>query len=270
MSITIGTSYKTEIPALKALWKEAFGDDDACIDLFFDTAYAPEGVFVVREDDAVQAMACYFPVTICAQQRGWSAAYLYAVATDKGARGRGFCGRLLRHAEEFLAPRGVKALLLVPGAPSLREFYMRYGFSPFSTVCTREGAAIAVEAQAEEISPPEYLMLREEFLAARGYVSSPVPMLEFQARMAKLYGGALLRLPQGGCACVAKDGDGRAVIYELLSAEGEASDASLAAQTVGASCYTARMPGESEPFAMVKWLTTKPELPPIYLGIALD
>ena len=273
MNLSMGTSLRGDIPALKALWKQAFGDEDAAIDAFFTTAYTPEGVFVLREDGQVRAMACWLPATICWDRRGWRAAYLYAVATDREARGRGYCGKLLAFAAGFLEPRGVKALLLVPGEPSLRQFYRKHGYEDFSTVDLAELNAIPAAGEAEWIEAPGYLELREQFLASRAYVSSPVPVLEFQNALARVYGGGLLHLTQGdreGCACVAKDGQGRAILYELLWPGDQLEGASLAAAAVGARDMLVRTPGEGTPFAMAKWLTEKPKLPAPYLGLALD
>lgn len=271
--IRVGTSLKTDIPALKALWKQAFGDDDACIDAFFRSAYTPEGVFVLREDGAVKAMACWFPETVCWARKGWSAAYLYAVATDKSSRGRGYCGRLLSFAEGFLAPRGVKVLLLVPGGESLRGFYQRYGYHDFTTVHLLEADAATTAGSAEWVEPPAYLELREQFLAHHAYISCPVPVLAFQQRIAQLSGGGMARISQGGlegCACVAKDGNGRAVLYELLWPGDPLEGASLAAGLAGAGRMLIRMPGGETPFAMAKWLSEKPKLPVPFLGLALD
>ena len=273
MNVTVGTSLQADIPALKALWKQAFGDEDAAIDAFFTTAYTPEGVFVLKEGGQVRAMACWLPATVCWDRRGWRAAYLYAVATDLDARGRGYCGRLLAFAEGFLEPRGAKALLLVPGEPSLRQFYGRHGYEEFSAVDLTELEAAPAAGESEWVEAPVYLELRERFLAGRSYVSVPVPVLEFQNALARVYGGGLLRLIQGdreGCACVAKDDQGRAILYELLWPGDKLEGASLAAAAVGAKEMLVRTPGGGTPFAMAKWLGEKPKLPLPYLGIALD
>lgn len=273
MSIQTGTSLNTDIPALRRLWKQAFGDEDACIDAFFNTAYTPERVLVLREDGQVRAMACWLPMTVCQASRGWPAGYLYAVSTEASARGRGFCRQLLAFAEEFLAARGIKVLLLVPGGPSLRQFYRRCGYADFTTVDMEELRVTAAQGQAEPIAAPEYLELREQLLSDRPYVSCPVPVLEFQDALARLYGGGLVRLSGSGtegCACVARDAGGRAVVYELLWPGDRAEGASLAAGLVGAERALVRAPGSTTPFAMANWLIKQPECRPPYLGLALD
>ncbi len=262
-----------DVPALRALWKQAFGDGDDCLDPFFTKLYRPEDAFVVREKGAVAAMAFQLPMTVCYRGRSWAAAYLYAVATREDARGKGCCSALLDFAAKELERRGVKALLLVPGGPSLREFYRARGFSDFSTADRFETEDLAGHGEAGPVSPPVYRELRERFLRDLAYVSCPVPVLAFQERVAGLSGGGLYRLSDGrneGCACAAAGADGRAVIYELLWHGDRARGASLAARAVGAKRALVRAPGTGAPFAMAKWLCAPPELPAPYLGIALD
>lgn len=262
-----------DISELKRLWQEAFGDDEALIDGFFSKLYRPDGVFVCRDGDTVPAMACHLPMTICCENRGWPAAYLYAVATDKRYRSRGLCGQILDFAAKFLPSTGAKALLLVPGSSSLREFYHQRGYADYTTVDMDELTVESVDGTAEPVAAPVYLELREQLLQSRAYVSCPVPVLEFQKALAELYGGGLYHLTKGsleGCACAARDGNGRAILYELLWPGDRVEGAALAATAVGAKRVLCRTPGKGEPFAMVQWLTQPPDLPAPYLGIALD
>ena len=78
-----------DIPALKALWKQAFGDTDAEIDSFFKTVYPEATGFCAEEDGAVIAMLFALPLTLAHGEETQKAAYLYAVATDEAFRGRG-------------------------------------------------------------------------------------------------------------------------------------------------------------------------------------
>lgn len=271
--MTPGLSRPEDVPVLRKLWTQAFGDGDELLNPFFSMLYRPEDAFVIREGGQVKSMAFQLPMTICADGRGWRAAYLYAVATGETARGKGFCAELLAYAGEVLAERGCRALLLVPGEPGLRAFYRAKGYVDFSTVDRFETEAAPWPGGAEEIEPPEYLELREGLLAERAYVSCPVPILAFQKRMARLQGGGLFRLYDGrteGCACAALDGGDRAIVYELLWPGEREQGAALAARAVGAARAAARIPGGETPFAMVRWLAEAPALSNPYLGIALD
>ena len=50
-----------DIPALKALWVQAFGDTDAEIDSFFKTVYPEATGFCAEEDGAVIALLFALP-----------------------------------------------------------------------------------------------------------------------------------------------------------------------------------------------------------------
>lgn len=271
--MTAGLSRPGDVPELRRLWSQAFGDGNELLDPFFSQLYRPEDAFVIRENTQVRAMAFQLPMTICEGEKGWRASYLYAVATSKAARGKGLCTKLLAYAEGVLAGRGCKALLLVPGDEGLREFYRARGYEDFSTIDEFEADPAPVTGTAERLDPPEYLELRERLLADRAYVSCPVPVLTFQKWIAESCGGGLYRLSSGGiegCACAALDRAERAVVYELIWPGKQELGAALAAGAVGAARAVVRGPGTKKPFAMVRWLTDAPTLSPAYFGIALD
>ena len=53
-----------DLPAQKALWKEAFGDSDQDIALFYDTCGRPEELLLLWEDGALVSMAALLPHTL--------------------------------------------------------------------------------------------------------------------------------------------------------------------------------------------------------------
>ena len=91
----------THIPALRQLWQEAFGDSDAFLDGFFDTAFSPDRCLCVFEEDlaaAVYWFDCRFA--------GRKIAYLYALATKKSHRGRGIARALMEETVARLQKTG--------------------------------------------------------------------------------------------------------------------------------------------------------------------
>ena len=60
-----------DIPALKALWKQAFGDTDAEIDSFFKTVYPEATGFCAEEDGAVIAMLFALPLALAHGGKGF-------------------------------------------------------------------------------------------------------------------------------------------------------------------------------------------------------
>ena len=81
----------TQIPALRNLWKEAFGDTDAFLDTFFSTAFSEERCRLVTIEVDVAAALYWFDCLYMDQ----SAAYSYAVATATAYRGQGICHKLM-------------------------------------------------------------------------------------------------------------------------------------------------------------------------------
>ena len=76
-----------DIPALRQLWQEAFGDDDAFLELFYTFGFAPDRCRCVTVDGKVAAALYWFDC----QYQGRPLAYLYGVATRKAFRGKGLC-----------------------------------------------------------------------------------------------------------------------------------------------------------------------------------
>ena len=96
-----------DIPALKAIWNEAFAEDSRQdIDEFFETLY-PNATGFCAEDETgcVCAMLFALPQTIVKGEKQLKAAYLYAVATKKEHRGQGYCRAVMAYAEKELRKR---------------------------------------------------------------------------------------------------------------------------------------------------------------------
>ena len=55
--VEIRPSRVEELEQQKRLWKAAFGDDEAYIDLFYNTCARPEDVLILSEDGQLCSMA---------------------------------------------------------------------------------------------------------------------------------------------------------------------------------------------------------------------
>lgn len=129
-SHAIGTPTHAQIPALRSLWKEAFGDTDDFLDVFFQTAFHPDRCHCITIDDQIAAALYWF--TCSYQER--PVAYIYAVATAKSHRGRGLCHKLLDYTHKHLEKKGYLGALLVPGSKELFYFYEGIGYR----ICSRQ------------------------------------------------------------------------------------------------------------------------------------
>ena len=89
-----------ELSRQRELWKLAFGDSDGYIDLFYKTAAGPEDVLVLLEDGVVYSILALPAVELALPDGDTaSSAYVYALATDPAARGRGYGRMLLRYVD---------------------------------------------------------------------------------------------------------------------------------------------------------------------------
>ena len=115
-------SRKGDENALKALWREVFGDTDEYIDAFFQNVYQPSMASVIEEDGTVVAAAYAVPFG--------AVRYIFAVATRPEYRGRGY-GRAVVFAAaggEPVQRRDSQALLRYRGVFLRRaRRYLRRG-----------------------------------------------------------------------------------------------------------------------------------------------
>ena len=172
-----------DIPALRALWKEAFSDTDDFLDLFFREAFAPERALAVKEGNAVLA-ALYWFDCICEKA---PCVYVYAVATKKEHRGKGICRFLMAKLHQEMDSLG-KSAVLVPADEGLRPFYARLGYRNFGgrdeIFCHAEGAPVA----AEKLSADDYMQKRRQLLPSGGILQEGETQSLLQ-NMLTFYGG---------------------------------------------------------------------------------
>lgn len=209
----------------RELWQLAFGDDGAYVDNFYQTYYKPERMLLLEEDGVVQSMTAWFDTQLVLPGEGrFRAAYLYAVATDPAARGRGLAGRLLAGADEYFRGLAIPAVTTVPAEPSLHNFFGANGFRECFTLFQEdldpgELPAPAWDNPLRPVSPAEYGAVREKILADCPHIAYPEEALAYQAGCCALSGGGLFagETEDGPvCACAEGDGAGLVVYKELL------------------------------------------------------
>lgn len=141
-----------DVPALRELWKEAFGDGDRFLDQFFEGPFAPERSRVAVVEGAVSGALYWFPASC----RGQSLAYLYGVATAARLRGRGLCSGLMADTQAYLSAQGIDGMLLVPGSASLFRFYARLGYAPCCPQGRMKVQAAGPALPLKPVSPRRY------------------------------------------------------------------------------------------------------------------
>lgn len=242
------------IPQLRSLWKAAFGDEDAYLDLFFCTAFSPDRCRCVVEEGRVLAALHWFDVS-CG---GAPMAYLYAVATDPAARGRGLCRTLMENVRQLLKCRGYAGILLKAADEGLRQMYQRMGYTPCTTNCARTFDVGDEIVRLHKVGTAEYAWLRRSFLPQGGVIQEGV-MLDFLAEQAQFYTGA-------GFLAAVSVYDGECFCHELL---GDISAAPGILRALGFARGAFRYPGTGEFFA--SFCPLIPDCPvPRYFGLSLE
>ena len=243
MTIEHRRPHPGEEGALRALFTEAFGDEDFT-DLFFARGYSRERCLAAYEGALLGALH-WFDCTL----DGKKAAYVYGFAAFRHCRGRGIGSALIRAAVETLQGEGYERILLVPAEESLFGYYERFGFRAVSTIREMEiGAGEALSIRQLTVS--EYAAARRKLLPEKGVLQEG-PCLELLSGYADFYA-----TPR---ALAAVTGD---MVWELL---GDGADAPGLIAALNLKSATVRMPGPGRPFAMALGGTGE-----CYLGLALD
>ena len=251
--MTIDTPKLGQIPHLRRLWQEAFGDTDRFLDSFFAIAFSPDQCRCVTENGRVTAALYWFD---CGCE-GEKMAYLYAVATAKDCRGRGLCRRLLENTHSHLESLNYAGTILVPADDALRQMYGRMGYLPAAAVAEFSCPAGAEPAALQSLTPEEYSVRRRELLPAGGVIQEG-PLTDLLADQCGLFGGEDFLL----AAWVEDD------VLHTEEFLGSREAAPGIVKTLGAEKGIFRTPGEDKPFAMYRPLTKLcPE--PDYFGISL-
>ena len=172
-----------DIPALRALWQEAFSDSDAFLDLFFARGFALERALTVKEGDNILAALYWF---YCSWDENRSA-YIYAVATKKEHRGKGVCRALMDKLHKEMGAMG-SSTILVPADDGLRKFYARMGYRDFGGIEEACSYPAGAPVTVQKLSVTEYMQKRRGLLPEGGIVQEG-EVLPFLESMLTFYGG---------------------------------------------------------------------------------
>ena len=253
--MNINMPHVSQIPALRALWKEAFEDTDEFLDIFFKKIFHPKRCRCISDGEQVTAALYWFD---CLHE-GKKIAYIYAVATAKSCRGQGLCRKLMDDTHHHLASLGYEGALLVPGSKELFEMYEKMSYQTCSAVREFQCKAQPQELQLLEIDQFEYAKLRK-LLLPKGSVVQENENLDFLQTYAHFYMGLGFLL----AAFVEND---TLFGIELL---GDITAAPAITYTLGYEKGSFRTIGNGRPFAMYHSLGDSTLLPPSYFAFAFD
>ena len=215
----------------RALYDEAFPGEDA---RFTEALFAlgfPQHLVAMGEGSELCSMLFALPYDIVTENGPVKANYLYAVATAKAQRGKGYAKKMLRRVAE----RGIPVFLR-PMSPSLFDFYKDAGFTPFSPYREWSGEAKDGDlAGILSLSKEAYLSARDSFLKPP-YCRMSADFLSLSYSL-----GGAVGLDGKFAALYERDGD--TVLFKEWW--GEVDLAPLAAKFLGAARFTARTPDKT-------------------------
>lgn len=252
--MTIDRPTPNQLPGLRDLFREAFGDTEEFLDVFFTRAYSPERCRCITQGKTVAAALYWFDCS----WKGKRLAYFYGVATAQSHRGQGLCRLLMEDTHVYLRQLGYDGCLLVPQSEDLFAMYGKFGYRLCSHVAQISCRAAGPAATLEEVDPSRYAQVRLQLLPKEGVVQEGVT-LDFLSVFARLYVGPNLAL-------AAYPHEGKLVVCELLG-DPQAAPGILTALGYGEGTF--RTPGQQTPFAMYHPLGNDPAAP-AYFGLALD
>ena len=259
--MTIKYTRESDIPALRQLWKQAFGDEDAFLDSFFSVAYSPERSLCVWEDGKPVAALYWFDQ----RWREHTIAYVYGVATEQSYRNRGVGSKLLKGLERRLKERGYYGIILVPENPQLVLFYERLGYKVATTLAHYTvPAAGPPDPELRQITWEKYAFYRQQLLPEEQ--EETVFPGEEVYRLLDTYQG-FYRCSAGiFCGAVEETGAGR--ILRMQEFLGDPRGMFTAITALGCRKALARLRGGA-PFGLFRCLTREKEMPK-YIGLPMD
>ncbi|MDR2120794.1 MAG: GNAT family N-acetyltransferase [Tannerella sp.] len=110
------------------LWKTAFGDSDAFVNLWFERIYRDEQTPVVRKNGRIVSALQIIPYEMIYFGERIPAAYVCGVCTLPSERGKGHMTMLMRQALDAMRERKFAVTALIPGEGWLFDYYRRFGY----------------------------------------------------------------------------------------------------------------------------------------------
>lgn len=253
--MTIDKPAAQQLPGLRKLWQEAFGDEEAFLDAFFGTGFSPDRCRCITIENEVAAALYWFS---CLHQEK-PIAYIYGVATDRAHRGRGLCHTLMADTHRILKDQGYEGTVLVPQKEALEALYRSMGYALCGQIREFVCGPEISDLQLSRINPTEYAKMRRRLLPEGGIIQEDVN-LDFLATQARFYAGHGFAL----AARVEKD-----TLYgiELL---GNTTVAPALVALLGCAEGKFRTPGQGRNFAMYRPLGGSTLPAPSYFGLAFD
>ena len=104
----------------RKLYEEVFSEDEkSFVDYYYQEKTKDNTIFVVHEDNDVQAMLHLNPYTLKVNGNEKKSYYIVAVATREAYRGRRYMAELIRQSRYYMYQKGVTFTYLMPAAEAI-------------------------------------------------------------------------------------------------------------------------------------------------------
>lgn len=216
-AVNINEYRHEDIPSLKRLWTETFGDVPELVDRFFELLPSMGTGLVAESGGELLGAAYVLDAELwCPEKLPVKLGYIYAVAVEPSARSNGIGAKLVAACERYCWENGIEICTTLPAEESLYAWYERVGGFQAATRCMYE--TVFPSDRAAEINPlfaDEYAFKRADILRGKNYVNLNYGYMLFQEALCKTYGGGLFEC-NGGIACGYVD-NGVLMVKEALN-----------------------------------------------------
>lgn len=174
-SFPIRFSNKKDIPSLKFLMKEIFGDHESFINLFFNYKYE-NNALIYEIDGEIVSFAFLLSAHIQIDNNKYPITYLYACATKPEFRGKGYMKDILEEAYKIACSRNEVGIFLLPANESLYYFYEKNNFTIYfhKTIVHYKPSQIQISTSLLSsfsfINSKEYAQIRQKILLQDGAI----------------------------------------------------------------------------------------------------
>lgn len=272
MNIKFEKNNYGDVPKLKELWIDIFGEKLEAAELFFKRCVDFTPFYTAKAENEPVSML----FLINAELNGKKAHYLCGAATSEKYRRLGIMGALIEYALDDARKNGDVYSLLFPAGESLYGYYERFGYNP---LCTAEKTEFSRE-QLEKFSG-----CREETVSSdteelqkitfkNNFLLQNNKFLSFASEYYGVYGCKTLK--SKNCFAIADiDGAAADVFYSLYSDFSILAKKLLEETDAERFVFTGKSGNfknsQTEKHGMIKSLDNTAEIPnDVYIGITLS
>jgi len=228
MSIIIRAPHTSELASLKDIWHTVFGDVGK--NSFYDTLYEKEHTIIAEQSGKPVAMGYIAEAgDLISEELSLPCAMLYGIATLPECRGQGIGTAVVNELINTAFNLDYEAAVLCPSEDSLFEYYgkntkLRDWFYTKEIQLNKKAIPKSTgNCRVTQITPTEYMELRESLLKDIPHIKSSRASLEYQQKLCDELGGGLYKIGSS-CAIVEIQPCGEVWVKELLNGTENADD----------------------------------------------